>query len=124
MVGDVFQERFDRVLRGIPNVHNIADDVPVDGKADIPHDKSIIILLETAGANNITFTHDKFVFKSKDLKFFCGNQTPEGYKVYPKKVKTITEIKPPQNLQHHQSYHRLVNFIDYFSPKLEKLAAP
>ena len=47
VAGDVFQERLDRVLRGIPNVHNIADNVLVDGKAEVPHDKNIITLLET-----------------------------------------------------------------------------
>ena len=70
----------------------------VDGKAEVPHDKSIIILLETTRANNITFNGDKFVFKSKDLKFFSRNLPPVGYKVGPKKVRAITEMKPPQNL--------------------------
>ena len=83
MAGDVFQERFDRVLRGIPNLHNIADDGLVDGKAEVPHDKSIITLLETARANNIIFNHDKFVFKSKDLKFFGGNLTQRDTRVTP-----------------------------------------
>ena len=78
VAGDVFQGRFDRILRGIPNLHNIADDVLVDGQAKVPHDKSIIILLETARATNITFNHDKFVFTSKDLKFFGGKPDARG----------------------------------------------
>ena len=73
--------RLDRVLRGIPNAHDIGDDVPVDGKAEVPHDKGIITLLETASANNATFNCDKFVLKSKYIKFFGGTLTPEGYKV-------------------------------------------
>ena len=73
---DVFQERTDRILRGIPNGHIIAGHVLVDGKAEVPHDKSIITLLEIARAHNITFNHDKFVFESKYFKFFGGNLTP------------------------------------------------
>ena len=73
--------------------------------------------VETARANNITFNSDKFVFKSNDLKFF-GNLTWEGYKVDPKEVHTITEMKPPQNLQDLQSYLGLVNYLNCFSPKL------
>ena len=80
VAGDVFQERLNRELRGIPNVHGIADDVLVDGKAKFHHDKCIITLLETVRANNIIFTYDKFIFKSKDLKFIGGNLTPEECK--------------------------------------------
>ena len=47
--------RLDRVLRDIPNVHNIADDVLVDGNTEVPYDRSIITLLRTTRANNITF---------------------------------------------------------------------
>ena len=32
---DVFQERLDRMLKGIQNIHNISDDVLVDGKAEV-----------------------------------------------------------------------------------------
>ena len=103
VAGDVFKERLHRVLRGIPNVHNIADDVLVERKAEVPLDKSIITLLETARGNNTTLNHKKLVFKSKDLKFFGGNLTPEAYKVDPKKVQAIREMKPPQNLQDLQS---------------------
>ena len=120
---DVFQERLDRVIRDIPNIHNTAEDVLVDGKAEVQCDKSID-LLEIARANNITFTCDKFVFKSKDLKFFGGNMTPEGYKVDLKKVQAITERKPPQILQDLQSYLGLVNYLTCFNPKLAELTTP
>ena len=76
----------------------------IDGIAEAPNDKSIITLLETVRANNITINCDTVVFKSKDLKFFGGNITPQGYKVDPKKVKAITEMKPLENFQDHQSY--------------------
>ena len=48
------QERFGRILRGIPNIHNTADDVLVDRKSESPHEKSIITLLDIARAKYIT----------------------------------------------------------------------
>ena len=90
---------------------------------EIPHDKSIITLLETAKAN-ITFNCDMFVFKSKVLKVFSGNPTPKGYKADPKKVQAITEMRPPQNLQHLESCLGLVNCINHFSQKLSELTVP
>ena len=99
VAGYIFQERLDRVIRGIPNVHSIANDVLVDGKVEVPHDQSIMTLPEAAIVSNITFNHDKFVFKTKDLRFFDWHLTPKGYKVDPKMVQAITEMKSPQNLQ-------------------------
>ena len=124
VAGDVFQERVDRVLRGIPNIHNIADNVLVEEKAEAPLDKSIITLLEIARARNITFNCDKFVFNSKDLKFLSGNLTPEEYKVDSKKLQAITEIKPSQNFEDLQSHLGLVNYPNPFIPKLAELTAP
>ena len=99
MAGDFFQERLDRELRAMLNIQNSADGELVDGKGEVTHDKNIIILLGTPRANNITFNCDKFVFKSKDLKFFGGNLTLEWYNSNPNKSQAITKIKPPQNLQ-------------------------
>ena len=95
MVGDVFQERLDRIFRGMPNVQNIADVVLVDGKAEVTHEKSIITLLETARVNDITFICENLVSKSKCLRFFCRNLIPQGYKVDPKKVQANMEMLPP-----------------------------
>ena len=118
VAGDVLQERLDRGQSNQRhlNVHSIADDALIDGKAEISHDKSIITLLENARANSIIFNGDKFFFKSKDLKFVGGNLIPEGYKVDPQKVQAFTEMRPPQNHQDLQSYLGLVNCLNHFSP--------
>jgi len=76
--GDVFQERLDRVLRSIPNTTGIADDVLSHGKTAATHDATVITLLETARANNLTFNAKKFVFRSQDCPFFGGNLTSGG----------------------------------------------
>ena len=99
--GYVFWERFDRVLRGIPNIYIIADYVLVNGKAEVPHEKSIITLLETARANNITLNCSPetffgchsiiFVFKLKALMFFVGNLTWERCKGDHKRVQATKE---------------------------------
>ena len=73
----------------MPSIHNIADDVLVDGKSEVPLDKSIITQVETAKANNITFNCGKFVFKSKNLGFFGGNLTSEGCNIYPRRCKPL-----------------------------------
>ena len=70
VVGDMFQQRLDRVLKSVPSTTGIADDVLC------PPDAPVITLLKTARTNNLTFNADKFVFKSQDCLFIGGNLTP------------------------------------------------
>ena len=119
VAGDVFQERLDRVLKSVPST-----DVLCHGNAEILHAAAVTTLLETTRANNLTFNAKKFVFKSQDCPFFDGNLTPQGYMIDPQKIKAITEMKAPQNLQDLQSYLGLVNYLKRFSQKLADLTAP
>ena len=64
------------------------------------------------------------MFKSQDCAFFGGNLTAAGYRMDPKKVQAITEMKPPENLQDLQSVLGLVNYLNRFSPALADLTAP
>ena len=95
VAGDVFQERIDRVLRSVPNIIGVDDDILCHGNVKVTHDAAVITLLETATANNLTFNGNNF--KSQHCTFFGGNPTPSGYKMGPKKVQAITEMKPPEN---------------------------
>lgn len=122
--GDVFQERLDRVLRNVPKVTGIADDVLCHGKTVIQHDIAVITLLETARATHLVFNPQTFVFRSRDCKFFGGHLTPEGYRADPKKIDAISKMKPPQSLQDLQSYLGLVNYLSRFSPRLAEATAP
>ena len=94
------------------------------GNEEVTHDATVITLLETARANNITFNVNKFVFKSQDCTFFGGNPTPSGAKMDPKKVQAFTEMKPPENLPDMQGFLGLVNYRNRLSPDLADLTAP
>ena len=52
--GDVFQERLDKVLRLVPRVLGIADDIVIHGLTENVHDGTVLILCETARLNNLS----------------------------------------------------------------------
>ena len=81
-----------------PNSVGIIDNILCHGSKETTHDIAVITSLETARVNNLTFNANKFVFKSQDCAFFRGNLTPARYRMDPKKVQAITEMKPPENL--------------------------
>ena len=84
--GDVFQERLDRVLRLVPGVLGIADDIVIHGVIENTHDGTVLVLCETARLNNLSLNSKKMQFKSTDCRFFGHRLTPNGIKVDPKKI--------------------------------------
>ena len=52
--GDVFQERLDRVIRLVPGVVGITDDIVIHGATENTHDGTVLVLYETARLNNLS----------------------------------------------------------------------
>ena len=122
--GDVFQERLDRVLRLVPGVLGIADDIVIHGATENTHDGTVLILCETARLNNLSLNSKKLQFKSTDCKLFGHRLTPDGIKVDPKKIEAIIHKNPPQNAASLQSFNGMVNYLKKFSPILSELSEP
>ena len=121
--GDVFQERLDRVLRLVPGVLRIADDI-VHRATEDTHDGTVLVLCETVRLNSLSLNTKKMQFKSTDCKFFGHKLTPDGIKVDPKKIETIIQMDPPQNITSLQSFNGMVNYLKKFSPVLSELSEP
>ena len=122
--GDVFQERLDRVLRLVPGVLGIADDIVIHGGTENTHNGTVLILCETARLNNLSWNSKKMQFKSTDCKFFGHRLTPEGIRVNPKKIEAIIQMDPPLNVANLQSFNGMVNYLKKFSPVLSELSEP
>ena len=121
--GDVFQERLDRVLRLLPGVLGITDDIVIHGATENTHDGTVLVLCETARLNNLSLNSKKMQFKSTECKFFGHRLTPDGIKVDPKKIEAVIQMDPPQNVASLQSFNGMVNNLK-FSPVLSELSEP
>ena len=122
--GDVYQERLDRVLRLVPGVLRIADNIVIHSATENTHNGTVFVLCETARLNNLSLNSKKMQFKSTDCKFFGHRLTPDGIKVDPKKIEAIIQMDPPQNVANLQSFNGMVNYLKKFSPVLSKLSEP
>ena len=122
--GDVFQERLNRVIRLVPGVLGIADDIVIHGATENTHDGTVLILCEIARLNNLSLNSKKMQFKSTECKFFGHRLTLDGIKVDPKKIEAIIQIDPPQNMASLQSFNGMVNYLKRFSPVLSELSEP
>ena len=122
--GDVFQERLDRVLRLVPGVLRIADDIVVHGATENTHDGTVLVLCETTRLNSLSLNAKKMQFKSTDCKFFRHKLTPDRIQVDPKKIEAIIQMDPPQNITSLQSFNGMVNYLKKFSQVLSELSEP
>ena len=109
--GDVFLERLDRVLRLVPGVLGIANEIVIHDATETTHDRTVSVLYETARLNNLSLNSKKMQFKSTDCKFFGYRLTADGIKVDPKKIEAIIQMDPPQNIASLQSFNGMVNYL-------------
>ena len=121
---DVFLERLDRVLRLVPGVLGIADDIVIHGAMENTHNGTVLILCETARLNNLSLNSKKMQFKSTDCKFFGCRLIPDGIKVDPKKIEAVIHMDPPKNVASLESFNGMVNYLKKFSPVLSELSKP
>ena len=89
---DNFQERLDAVIKTVPGVTNIADDVLAKGDDKTNHDVAILSLLKTAQSNNLKLNPDKRQFKMKECRFFGQLLIPEGMSINQKKINAISKM--------------------------------
>ena len=122
--GDVFQERMDGLLRLVPGVLGIMNDIVIHGATENTHNGTVLILCETARLNNLSSNSKKMQFKSTDCKFFRHRLTPDSIKVDPKKMEAIIHMDPPQNVASLQSFNGMVNYVKKFSSVLSELSEP
>ena len=122
--GDVLQERLDKVIRLVPGVLGITDDIVIHSATENKHDGTVLLLCKTARLNNLSLNSKKMQFKSTDCEFFGHRLTPHGIKVDPKKIEDIIQMDPPQNVANLQSFNGMVNYLKRFSPVLSKLSEP
>ena len=76
VASDVFEERLDRVIRLLPGVTGITDDILTHWSTIKEHDGRVIVLFETARLNSLTLNSKKMQFRSQDCKFFAHRLTP------------------------------------------------
>ena len=112
------------MLRLVPGVLRIADDIIVHSATENTNDGIVLVLCKTARLNNLFLNSKKMEFKSTDCKFFRHRLTPDGIKVDPKKIDAIIQMDPPQNIASLQSLNGMVNYLKKFSPVLSELSEP
>ena len=122
---ELFQQKLNQNLEGLPGVHRIFDDLLISGKGDSllaasqDSERNLRSLLERCQQRNIKLNREKFMFKCSQVPFIGHLLTSERLKPVPQKVEAICNMPKPEDVQ---GVQRFVNTVKYLSRFLEDLS--
>ena len=109
---ELFQQKLDQNLEGLPGVHRIFGDLLITGKGPTllattqEHDRNLRSLIERCQERNIKLNRVKFMFKGSQVPFIGHLSTNEGLKPDSQKVEAICNMPKPEDVQ---AIQRFVN---------------
>lgn len=128
---EIYQKRQHEVLLGLKGVEVMADDIIVFGRgrnteeAIKNHNDNLKLMLERLRSVNMKLNKSKIKLCETKVKYFGHLLTDKGIKPDPSKIKSIKEMKNPENIDELKRLLGMVSylskFIPNFSNKVENL---
>lgn len=120
---EIFQRAMHHVLDGLPRVEVVMDDILVWGINKQDHDENLARLLQRCRDVNLKLNLKKCQFCKTEVKYLGHILTTEGIKVDPDRVKAITAIPAPKNVQELRTFLGMITYVSNFVPRLSEHTA-
>ena len=121
---EIFQNKVEELLTGLPGCKNISDDIIVFGQNQETHDKNLRSVFERLKDNNVRLNKEKCVFSQPEIMFYGHIFSANGIRPDPKKVDTIKNATPPQNVSEVKSFLGMTQYVSRFIPGYANITAP
>ena len=115
---EIFQQKMDEILEGIPGTIPVVDDIKIQGSTDRRHDLHLLETISKAAAGGLKFDAEKCQIGKEEVTYFGRLLTRKGMKPDPTKVKALQELAPPTDKLEIQSFLGTVQFMGAFIPNL------
>jgi hypothetical protein len=89
---EIFCQKMDQALQGIPGTFPCADDVKIQGSTEERHDLHLLETVDAAKRAGIKFNPNKCNIKKSSLEYFGRIITPHGVKPDPRKADSIVNL--------------------------------
>ena len=122
---EVWQQRMNEIIEGLPGTEVIADDFLVAGFGDTVeeatknHDENLRKLLQRARERGLKMNLEKIKLRKSEVRYIGHLLTAEGLKIDPEKVKALLEMPVPKDKA---GVARFIGFVKYLSEFLEQLS--
>ena len=121
-----FQDLMNHILSDMLDVGVLAymDDILVYGVTEEEHDKRVREVLKRLTANGLAVSHEKCVWKAREVEFLGYIIGREGVKMSSDKVDAVLKWKNPESLTEVQSFLGFANFYRRFIKDYSRVARP
>ena len=121
---EIFQKRINDVIRGIPGVKNISDDIYIGGIDKEQHDVRLRSVLRRLQENNLTINAKKCEFQVNKMLFFGHVFSGSGISPDPKKIEALQTVSPPKNVTEVRSLLSSASFSSRFIKDFATITRP
>lgn len=115
---EIFAKKLAEALDRLPGVICIADDVVIHGATEEEHDNRLENFLLRCRQKGIKLNKDKLELKMREITFMGHRIGASGLMPDPEKVKAITEMKAPKNIEELRRFLGIINFLAKYLPRL------
>jgi hypothetical protein len=119
-----FQKAIEGLVKDIPKVRNISDDIIVFGANDEEHGMNLHSLLKRIEESGLTFNVKKSVIKQTSLDFFGLNFSKDGVKLKQSKVDALKNAADPRDVKELKSLCGLISYASKFIKDAATLITP
>jgi hypothetical protein len=96
---EVFQATIARLLRGIPGVINICDDILIHGRTTAEHNAALRAVVQRLADNGLTLNKNKLLLNQSKIDWYGHVFSADGVAVQSCHVKATEDLQPPTNLR-------------------------
>ncbi len=115
---EIFQKRLLDAFADLHGIVCIADDIVVHGKTQDEHDANMRMFLQRCKELGVRLNKDKTESSASEITFMGHRITANGVQIDPEKVKAVTDLKEPHNVEELRRFLGMVNYVSKFLPNL------
>ena len=127
---EIFVQKVNEILEGLPGVYTIMDDTLIIGTGDTydeavqNHDKNFRGFMLRCREKNYKLNLSKLQFRLPSVSYHGHILSSDGLKADPSKVKAIKEMPCPKSKTDVKRFLGLVQYLSRFLPKLSEISQP
>lgn len=121
---EVFQREMVHHFGGFEGTEIVVDDILVHGKTVAEHNERLKAVLEKARSINLKLNKSKCVFQKPEVNYVGHKITGDGVKPTEQRVKSIVEMRDPENHNELDTILGMLAYVSKFIPNLSSLNAP
>jgi hypothetical protein len=121
---EVFQREMTHHFGGLEGVEVVVDDILVHGQTLGEHNTRLKSVLDKARAINLKLNKDKCDMAKPEVSYVGHTLTGEGLKPTKQRVKSIVNMKDPENHGELETILGMLAYVSKFIPNLSELNAP